>query len=467
MTAASTVKQLPEQKILTPTLVSDLIQANFDNYIGTIMVEGEITGFLTANSGHTYLQLKDKKSLLKGVIWRYNMTKSGASAVQNGMDVLAKGRLTVYAPRGEYQLIIERIMPKGEGALSRAFEILKKKLETEGLFNPERKRSLPVVPVRVALLAASGSAAYSDFVQTAFKRCAGAWISLFSTRVQGKGAAEEMAEALELLNTWGGFDLVVMTRGGGSLEDLWSYNEEVLVRAVANSRIPVLAAIGHSTDLSLVEMAADHKAITPTAAAETVFPSDIERLDVLGGLLNHLKMVTKGRLQAKKSELQQNIAHLGSFKYRLNQFAQTLDSRLMSLENSVSKLLASSRSQLEALTRALEYKSPRRDQAMKRQALEILVKDLLANAKNLITTRQNGLNWQINALELVSPLSILTRGYAVVTDDQGRVVRSASQTRPGQNLGLRLAEGHLTAKVIDTYSGPSRPDHEEQGHQGD
>jgi exodeoxyribonuclease VII large subunit len=435
--------------ILTPTQVADQIQDSFDQHLGLITVQGEVAGMVTANSGHTYLKLKDKKSELKAIIWRYNLTKSGGSAIQNGLMVLAKGKLAVYAARGEYQLIIDRILPKGEGALSLAFELLKKKLETEGLFNPERKRPLPDRPGRVALLAAAGSAAASDFITTSVQRYGEAWISLFSVRVQGKGAAEEMAEALELLNTDGHFDLVVMTRGGGSLEDLWAYNEEILVRAVANSRLPILAAVGHSTDISLVELAADYKAITPTAAAEAVFPNDIDRLDKLMALVNLLKQSTKDIFNHKKGQLQLNISRLGNLRYKLSQFAQLLDSHLLKLEKSVSNLIISSKSQLKALTKALEYKSPQRDQAIKRQSLEMLEKNMTASLLLLLKTKKNELNWAINSLDLVSPLTILTRGYAVVTEAEGRVVRSVDQVRLDQELELRLAEGRLKAKVVE------------------
>jgi exodeoxyribonuclease VII large subunit len=299
------------------------------------------------------------------------------------------------------------------------------------------------------MIGAAGSAAVNDFITASVKRCQGAWISLYSTRVQGKGAAEEMAEALELINGWGGFDLVVMSRGGGSLEDLWAYNEEVLVRAVASSRLPILAAIGHSTDLSLVEMAADAKAITPTAAAEAVFTKDADGLAQVNRQLITLQNLTKNRFLAKKSLLQGQIAKLGQLRYKINYFSQLIDSLLMKLENSVRQLIIGSRNQLSNLTVKLEYKSPRRDQAQKRHDLERLKNDLLRLAQKIIQSKKSALTLWSKNLELVSPLNTLTRGYAFVTGPEGRVLRSVEGVQVGQKLKITLAQGVLSAQVLE------------------
>ncbi|MDR2302776.1 MAG: exodeoxyribonuclease VII large subunit [Deltaproteobacteria bacterium] len=438
-----------DQKIYTPSQVGDLVQFNFDAHIGQITLAGEVGSLATPNSGHVYLEIKDKAAMVKGVIWRASKHSSGVSAIQTGMMVQARGRLRIYGPRSEYQLNVEKIMPMGEGALSLAFEKLKKKLGAEGLFAPERKRPIPETPRRVVLVGSAGSAAVNDFLTTSVKRRKGAWISLFPTRVQGKGAAEEMAEALSLINSRGDFDLVVMTRGGGSLEDLWSYNEEVLVRAVANSRLPILAAIGHSTDLSLVEMAADAKAITPTAAAEAVFALDSERLGQVKQRLNELKNLTKNRILVKKSQLQSQIGNLGKLRYKINYFSQLLDSLLMKLENSVKNLMASSRNKLATLTNKLEYKSPYRDQIQKRQTLERLSKALLDSAKKTIGDKRQKLRLLTVTLDLVSPKNTLKRGYAVVAGPDGRVLHRAALADLGQKLQVLLAEGRLLVEVLD------------------
>ncbi|MDR0621346.1 MAG: exodeoxyribonuclease VII large subunit [Deltaproteobacteria bacterium] len=445
-----------DPKLYTPTELANLIQSTFTRHVGQINLIGEVSSLVVANSGHAYLQIKDKSAMIKGVVWRSSKISSGISAIQSGLMVQAKGKLSNYAPKSEYQLTIDRIVPMGEGSLSLAFEKLKLKLGNEGLFQPERKREIAKSPRRVALLAAAGSAAVSDFLTTSVERHRGAWISLFSVRVQGKGAAEEMAEALELINGWGGFDLVVMTRGGGSLEDLWAYNEEILVRAVANSRLPILAAVGHSTDLSLVEMAADARAITPTAAAETVYPLDSDLLAEIDDHLTRLKNLAKTRLLAKRGQLQSHIGQLGQLRYKLNNFSQLIDSSLMKLENSVRKLIAASRSRLEALTVSLDHKSPHRDQALKREKLDLLRKNLISRANGLTQAKRAKLDWLMNALNLVSPLNVLTRGYAVATAPDGRVIRSADQVQIGHTIDVRLAEGTLKAQVQETSPAPAK-----------
>ncbi|MDR3135647.1 MAG: exodeoxyribonuclease VII large subunit [Deltaproteobacteria bacterium] len=434
-------------RVMTPSEVADAIQLTLDASVGPVSIEGEVSGLAFASSGHVYFQLKDSRAIIKAVVWRHSKMPSGVTAIQGGMMVLARGRISVYGPRSEYQVIVERVAPKGEGALSQAFEILKKKLEAEGLFNPERKREIPLAPRRVALLAAAGSAAASDFITTSVKRCKGAWISQLPVRVQGKGAAEEMAMALAALNSSGDFDLVVMTRGGGSLEDLWAYNEEVLVRAVAASRLPVLAAVGHSTDLSLAEMAADKKAITPTAAAEAVFPLDSDRLDQLAERLGRLGNLALNLLLAKENQLQQNIGRLGNLRYKLGYFSQLLDGSAMRLENLAKNVLVASKNKLESLAKALGHKSPQRDQELKAQRLEALRNGLLSAARKALEAKQERLGWLTGALGLVSPLNVLTRGYAVITGPDGRVIRSASQASPGQVLEARLSDGSLKAKV--------------------
>ncbi|MDR2367794.1 MAG: exodeoxyribonuclease VII large subunit [Deltaproteobacteria bacterium] len=438
-----------EQKVYTPSELTDLIHSTFARHVGTVTVAGEVSSMTIANSGHAYLEIRDKKAMIKGTVWKSSRVSSGFSAIQKGLMVQARGKLTNYGPRSEYQISIDRIVPMGEGSLSLAYEKLKKKLDGEGLFAPGRKRPFPRPPRRVALLASAGSAAANDFIETSVKRCRGAWISLFSVRVQGKGAAEEMAGALELLNSWGGFDLAVMTRGGGSLEDLWAYNEEILVRAVANSRLPVLAAVGHSTDLSLVEMAADAQAITPTAAAEAVYPLDSDRLAQVGDILSTLSNLARDVFRARRDRLQSDMARLGQLRYKLNYFSQLIDTYLINLENAVRKLITSSRNELSAAVASLEHKSPRRDQAQKRQNLALLVARLESAAAKALEAKRLNLSWLANSLNLVSPLNTLTRGYSVVTGPDGKVISAADQAEVGQELTVILALGKLRARVTE------------------
>jgi exodeoxyribonuclease VII large subunit len=443
-----------ESQILTPSLVAERIADDFAR-LGQIRVEGEIAGLVRANSGHTYFQLKDERAVLKAVIWRGQLPRSGAASADNGMMVQARGTLSVYPPRGEYQMIVASLAPKGEGALRQAYERLKLALEAEGLFEDGRKRPVPLPPRRVAVVTSPESAAATDFLTTATRITADVSLSVMPVRVQGPGSAAEMAAALEALNNHGGFDLIVVTRGGGSLEDLWAFNEEVLVRAVAASRIPVLAAIGHSTDLSLVEMAADLRAITPTAAAEAVFVSDEARLESLGALRSRLILAARASLAARRAELAAAATRLNRLTLRLMTAAQTLDNLGLRLRLAARARLDQARSRLGEYARILELKSPRAELARRRSELDQLASRLPAAAAGLAAGKRSELARLQTLLAAVSPLKILERGYAVATDEAGRILRSASEAPPGSRVGLRLAQGRLEAVV--TGGGGDRP----------
>ncbi|MDR1546759.1 MAG: exodeoxyribonuclease VII large subunit [Deltaproteobacteria bacterium] len=473
-------------KTLTPTQVADRVKASLESELGVIWVDGEVASLARAPSGHVYFTLKDSKSLLKAVVWRFKASTCGASALVDGLRVLARGTLTVYGARSEYQLMVDHVEPKGEGALRRAFEALKKRLEKEGLFAPERKRPLPFRPRRVALLASPDSAAATDFLTTAFKRCRGAWISLCPVRVQGSGAAEEMAAALEALNAWGGFDLAVLTRGGGSLEDLWAFNEEVLVRAVAASRLPTLAAVGHSTDSSLVESAADARAITPTAAAELAFPDDALALAAAARASEALTKAAQNFLASRARILNAYKTRLGRFRLRLLPATQRLDELTARLAPLAVGRLRAAADRLEALKRELAFKSPRRDLGRKRQetarlaeALKAAIRRRLEGERRRLKARRlrlerdddrlkaavsrrlefkrRRLERADDRLSLLSPLAVLTRGYALAVDARGRVIRSSDQVELHEEISLRLATGSLKARVT-----ASLPDEDRQ-----
>ncbi|MDR1656790.1 MAG: exodeoxyribonuclease VII large subunit [Deltaproteobacteria bacterium] len=444
-------QNLFQPQILTPTLVARRIQTELDQ-MGQIQVEGEITGLTRASSGHVYFQIKDKDANLKAVVWRGQANRSNISVAKNGLMVVASGNLVVYQPRSEYQMVVLSIKPQGDGALRLAFEKLKNKLQTEGLFDIDRKRQVSLPPHRVAVLTSEDSAACQDFFTTAVKRFKSVNLSLYPVRVQGKGAAEEMAEALADLNNWGGFDLVVITRGGGSLEDLWAFNEEVLIRAVSSSRLPVLAAIGHSTDLSLTEMAADLKAITPTGAAEMLFPDDSIRLRLLDDTIRNLKRAAQSQLSAIEASLKDLRRRLVQSSASITSPAQTVDELEQRLKRASSVSLGTACSRLREAIRILELKSPHQEIKRRHQEHSRLSTALLTSTKRLLDSKQANANNLTARLGSVSPLKVLERGYAVVTGPDDRVVRRASVLSPGDAITVRLSHGSLTAAVTGTDS---------------
>jgi len=466
-----------KREILSPAKLAARIQAGFDRDFGQIWLEGEISELSLPLSGHAYFSLKERvggqEARLKAVMWKGRRPYAGA-ALAEGLAVLARGRLAVYAPRGDFQLVVDYLEPQGEGALRLAFEKLKAKLEAEGFFEEGRKRPLPFWPTRVAVISSPSGAAVRDFVQTARSRRPGASISLYPVRVQGTGAALEIARALEDLNAWGGFDLIVLTRGGGSLSDLWAFNEEAVVRALAASRTVTLAAIGHSTDLSLAELAADQRAITPTAAAEAVFRDQAAlryhvgqmetrlgrslaalmeaRRDRTEALTRRLARGLGSRHQAWRDRLERLTWRLGRFEDRLGLSGQRLDDLNGRLARGLTSLLEDRSRQFSTLARTLLFLSPRPLMSARSGSLAALNSRLNLNMARRLEGDQRRLEIARARLEALSPESILKRGYALVSRGPGGSVLSrAADLKALDEITIRLSEGRLTALVKDVY----------------
>jgi exodeoxyribonuclease VII large subunit len=381
--------------------IKDALETSFP----AAWVVGEISNFARPQSGHCYLTLKDDRAQLKAVLWR-----SAAARVRfdlhDGLEVICRGRLEVYAPRGSYQLIIEQIEPKGMGALELALRQLREKLAKEGLFDPAQKRPLPRFVRKVAVVTSPTGAAIRDFLQVLGRRWRGADVLIIPTRVQGEGAAAEIAAALRTANLLPvPIDCLVVTRGGGSLEDLWAFNEEAVVRAVAASRIPVISAIGHEIDVTLCDLAADVRALTPSEAAELIAPAAEE---VLGNLTR-----TEKRLAA-------------ALRWRLTMARSRLDA--------VARHRAMRRpyERLHELTRRLDECALCAARAMKRR-WQLARHRLDATAARL---------------ESLSPLAVLGRGYSLTQRlADNRIIRAAAELAPGDELLTRFSRGRAVSRV--------------------
>ncbi|MDR2352912.1 MAG: exodeoxyribonuclease VII large subunit [Deltaproteobacteria bacterium] len=434
------------QEIYTPTNISDKLNAHFSQYFYDILVEGEISSVTKAASGHIYLQLKDQKSILKATIWASQVRLLGTYPVE-GMLVVANGNISTYGPRSEYQISIKKLYPKGAGALRQAYEKLKASLTAQGIFAPSRKRSLPRFPQKVALITSAQGAAVEDFIKTALIRYPPAAISLFPAKMQGSGAAEEMKNAIEALNGWGGFDLIVLTRGGGSIEDLWAFNEEPLVLAIAKSRIPVLAAIGHSINLSLSEMAADAKAITPTAAAEAIFP-------VLKDILKEIQQGEQRMYQALSLNLRTKKELVVALRHNLQPFERRLfteETRLNDLQERLKKAihlrLSHFQNQVQIYQEKLKLLSPQKQMERRREELKRLTQAFPSIKERLLARFREDLGHTIDRLQLVSPLGILTRGYGLAIKPDGNVLKNVKDIEIGDPFKLHLGKGTLFATV--------------------
>jgi exodeoxyribonuclease VII large subunit len=381
--------------------VKDLVEAAFPR----VWVSGEISNLSRPQSGHCYLTLKDDRAQLKAAMWRPVASRVRFD-MQDGLEVICQGRLEVYAPRGNYQLIIDQIEPKGMGALELAFRQLREKLAREGLFDPARKRPLSSFVRQIAVVTSPTGAAIRDFLQVLGRRWRGADVLIAPARVQGEGAAEEIAAAIKMLNQLARpIDCLVVTRGGGSLEDLWAFNEEIVVRAIAASRIPVISAVGHEIDVTLSDLAADLLALTPSEAAELVAPAAEE-------------------LFAELSQIQKRMT-------------AALRSRALT-----------ARSHLDAIQRHHAFRRP----FQLIYDLTRLVDDLSVRGHRSIRHRLQLARQQTETfasrLESLSPLAVLGRGYSITerTAD-GRVIRSASELAPGEQISTRFAHGKSISRV--------------------
>ncbi|MBM3783549.1 MAG: exodeoxyribonuclease VII large subunit [Acidobacteria bacterium] len=413
-----------------------------------IWVSGEVSGLKTAASGHAYFTLKDDKASLRCACWKgaYRLLRFKP---KDGMEVLARGRIEVYEPRGEYQLIVDALEPLGAGALQLAFEQLKKKLADEGLFAEERKRPIPKLPKRIGVVTSPTGAVIRDILHVIERRFPGLHIRLYPALVQGAGAVEQVTAGIRYFseNPWA--DVVILARGGGSIEDLWTFNEEAVARAIAGSAVPVLSAIGHETDFTIADFVSDLRAPTPSAAAEIVTSSRELLLEQISIAKYRMTQATRFRLNAvarKLDGLSTSRAQM-TIERRLFRAEQRLDDLDQQARESILHRLRAERERLSALTQGVE----RRDLRLRLAAAQHRNDALWRRMETLI---QNRLRADRTAAELagarlnsLNPLQILARGFAVVTNPAGEIVRLRSQAAIGSTLRIRLADGELGATV--------------------
>jgi len=376
-----------------------------DPELSDVWVEGEVSNFSRASSGHCYFTLKDAGSQIGCVMWS-NVVRVQDYLPAGGDLVLARGRVGVYEAGGRYQLYVDRIRPAGVGDLYRQFELLKARLEAEGLFAPERKRPLPCFPCRIGVITSLAAAALRDILNVLSRRYPLAEVLLAPTPVQGDAAPPQIVAALDALNQRDDVDVIIVARGGGSLEDLWAFNDERVARAIAGSRIPVLCGVGHESDFSLADFAADVRAPTPSAAAELVAPDRAELRVQVAGLSAGLAAALQGAIEERRWQLAEQ-------------------------------------------TRALKHLSPAIQLAQARQRVDDLLGRAEATARHSLTLRRERLDGLSGRLVGVSPLGTLDRGYAIVRHQETEaVVRSVGQVAPGDALGVRVADGEFEAEAV-------------------
>ena len=439
-----------ERQVLRPsqlnTLARDLLEGSFPQ----VWVEGEISNFSRPASGHCYFTLKDDRAQVRCALFRQNAQRL-RFAPRDGQQVLARGRLTLYEARGDYQLVLDHLEEAGEGALRRAFEELKAKLAAEGLFDSARKRPLPRFPRHLAVLTSPRGAAVRDVLSVLARRFPLLPVDVLPVPVQGDGAGAQIAAMLRRAGASGRYDLVVLARGGGSLEDLWAFNDVDLVRAIVDSPVPVVSAVGHEIDTSLSDFAADLRAPTPSAAAELIVPEH-------GALLARLA-------QARRQLMQAQARHAASRAQRADQAFLKLQAlrpqlRLERGRHRGERLrqrvdaawraaLAQRQERLRRLHQRLLQQQPQLRLARQAHRLQLLAPRLRTAVDTRLQAPRLRLAGLASALSGLSPLATLARGYAILRRDDGRVLRDPTDVAPGDRVQARLAGGDLTLKVDD------------------
>lgn len=420
-----------------------------DEVLRTLWVRGEISNFKAHTSGHCYFTLKDGSSQIRAVLFA-GRARGLRFRPANGMRVLVSGYVSVYERDGSYQLYVQYMEPDGKGALAEAFEQLKAKLAAEGLFAKARKRPLPLLPQRVGLVTSASGAALRDLITVARRRFPNIHLLLSPAQVQGAGAAESLVAALERVAPQ--VDVVIIGRGGGSLEDLWAFNDEGLARAIAACPVPVVSAVGHETDFTIADFVADVRAATPSNAAELVIPNKAELRFAVNNYQERLEQGLRGLLERDRQRLL-GLTQRPAFRRpqdRINQARQRLDDLCSRPALAQPKAKVNeARQRLLALAGRPALAQPQ--EHIERLALRVVeAKHRLAGAMRLRHgAKATGLAAQAGRLDALSPLKVLARGYAVVQHQDGRVVRRAAELRPGERVKLIVHEGHGYAEIIE------------------
>lgn len=418
-----------ERKILKVAEITRLIKNCLEREFDALWIEGELSNISQPVSGHLYFTLKDESAQIRAVMWRGDCRALGF-VPRDGMLVQVFGEITVYERGGNYQVIARQMVEAGKGSLQAAFEALKKKLQEEGLFDESRKKPIPLLPRRVGIVTSPTGAAIRDILKVVTRRFPNMHLVLAPVRVQGEGAAEEIAAAVDLFNTRGGMDVLIVGRGGGSLEDLWCFNEEVVARAIARSRIPVISAVGHETDFTISDFVADLRAPTPSAAAEMV----VNRKDAFEERLDHFsKFLVRSLRECGLALGSRLAAAAGSYVFREPQ-----------------NLVARHRQSLETLGLRMRHGIRDRLTDVRQRTDEAGLRMSHGLKEALVAGREGIRRFEVQ-LRALSPVAVLERGYSLTSDGSGKILRSVDELERGARVTTRLARGSFESEVVATH----------------
>jgi len=443
----------PERRIWTVRDLVAAVRTHIEREYNDAWVEGEISNFRAHDSGHLYFTLKDQNSQLSAVMFR-SQARLLRFRPENGMVVVVRGRVTIYEERGQLQISAEYIEPKGAGALQIAFEQLKAKLEAEGLFDGARKKAIPTLPQRIGVVTSPQAAALRDILNILQRRHHSANVLIFPAQVQGEAAAAEVGSGIRYFNRARSVDVIIVARGGGSAEDLASFNSEALARIVADSEIPVISAVGHETDFTIIDFVADLRAPTPSAAAELVIRSRQEIEELAQSLHERLRKAMRYRLLMARQNLTELAQH-GAFARMMDLIhrrQQRLDDLFHRLARAERNSLETARRRCETLTAAVRHYDVRRILTGTGKELGSRTAALSAAMRTVLLQRRSRLEQLAGQLEALSPIAILGRGYALVFDSAGNLLKDVARLQAGDEVSARLARGSFKAEVTGKSS---------------
>jgi exodeoxyribonuclease VII large subunit len=446
-------------KVFTVAELTRQIRATLETRFGAVWVQGEISNYKLHPSGHRYFTLKDQRAAISCVIFR-NTLPPGAPPIADGAQVQVYGNVSVFEARGQYQLSVQILQTRGAGLLQAKFEALKRKLEAEGLFETARKRTLPKFPKRIGIVTSPSGAAIRDILNVLRRRAPNVQVLISPVRVQGMGAAAEIATAIrELANpneAWDPIDVVLIARGGGSIEDLWEFNEEIVARAVFHSTIPVVSAVGHEIDFTIADFVADLRAPTPSAAAELIVPDTGELGRRVADLRNCLQKCLRNFLQQSLTRLrflsERTLAR--ELTQRVRDAHQRLDLAAESLRRRLKQFVADARATISTHAQSLRSRDPKRELAVRRDRVSSLQRRFTAQPPRLLQNAEQRFRRVEGILRVLGPDATLRRGYSITTDGAGNVIQTMTAVRPNSKIRTRVADGEFESEVIAPAAPP-------------
>lgn len=435
-----------KREIFTVSKLNQVARLLLEGHFPLIWIEGEISNCARPASGHLYFSLKDANASVRCAMFR-GRNQHLPFKVDNGQQVMARAKVSLYEGRGDYQLIIDHMEEAGDGALRRAFDLLKKKLSSEGLFDAGLKKPIPSMPSCIGVVTSATGAAVHDIL-TVLKRRFPVPIIIYPSDVQGKQAAPKLVEAIELANADKRCDVLIVGRGGGSLEDLWAFNEETVARAIAKSDIPIISAVGHEVDVTIADFVADLRAATPSAAAEAASPEKAQLLQQLSDLQTRMLHAVKRLLQHADLRLQHISKRLQHPSMRLMQYAQRYDFLERQCRQAIEKVLQQKMKQLDELSHRLWQHNPAIQCAQYQDRCQHLQHRLQLAMQQSLNHKKQSLDALMRNLNVVSPLATLDRGYSIVTDAKEHILLSANDVKVGETITATLADGKIQCSVI-------------------